>query len=154
MPEIGFSLFPSLPEGSLYAGLCSLDYWVFGRCQSPSILKNINFRKLDLFLKNVIFWDVTPRGSCKNRRFGGSYRLHVLGVMEATRSSETSVLTRATQNDVPEDDIVLSHRREIDLFLSSREEVGGTYSVGSVRNNGTISLNVLSRILQANVITV
>jgi hypothetical protein len=22
-------------------------------------------------LKNVVFWDVTPCGSCKNRRFGG-----------------------------------------------------------------------------------
>jgi hypothetical protein len=23
-------------------------------------------------MKNVIFWDVTPYGSCKNRRFGGT----------------------------------------------------------------------------------
>jgi hypothetical protein len=23
-------------------------------------------------MKNVIFWDVTPCGSCKNRRFGGT----------------------------------------------------------------------------------
>jgi hypothetical protein len=22
--------------------------------------------------KNAVFWDVTPRGSCKNRRFGGT----------------------------------------------------------------------------------
>jgi hypothetical protein len=29
--------------------------------------------------KNVIFWDVTPCGSCKNRRFGGTYRLHHQG---------------------------------------------------------------------------
>jgi hypothetical protein len=29
-----------------------------------------------LLLKNAIFWDVTPRGSCKNRCFGGTYRLH------------------------------------------------------------------------------
>jgi hypothetical protein len=26
-------------------------------------------------LKNSVFWDVTPQGSCKNRRFGGTYRL-------------------------------------------------------------------------------
>jgi hypothetical protein len=26
-------------------------------------------------MKNAVFWDVTPRGSCKNRRFGGTYRL-------------------------------------------------------------------------------
>jgi hypothetical protein len=27
-------------------------------------------------LKNAVFWDVTPCGSCKNRRFEGTYRLH------------------------------------------------------------------------------
>jgi hypothetical protein len=26
-------------------------------------------------MKNGVFWDVTPCGSCKNRRFGGTYRL-------------------------------------------------------------------------------
>jgi hypothetical protein len=30
-------------------------------------------------LKNVVFWDVTSRGSCKNQRFGGTYRLHHQG---------------------------------------------------------------------------
>jgi hypothetical protein len=29
-------------------------------------------------MKNV-FWDVTPGSSCKNRRFGGTYRLHHTG---------------------------------------------------------------------------
>jgi hypothetical protein len=27
-------------------------------------------------MMNGVFWDVTPCGSCKNRRFGGTYRLH------------------------------------------------------------------------------
>jgi hypothetical protein len=27
----------------------------------------------------IIFWEMTPRGSYKNRRFGGSYRLHLQG---------------------------------------------------------------------------
>jgi hypothetical protein len=27
-------------------------------------------------VKNDVFWDVTSCGSCKNRRFGGTYRLH------------------------------------------------------------------------------
>jgi hypothetical protein len=28
-----------------------------------------------VIMKNGIFWDVTERGSCKNRRFGGTWRL-------------------------------------------------------------------------------
>jgi hypothetical protein len=40
-------------------------------------------------MKNAVFWDVTPFGSCKNRRLG-----------------ETSVLTRATRRNIPEDDIL------------------------------------------------
>jgi hypothetical protein len=27
-------------------------------------------------LKNAAFWNEMPRGSCNNRRFGGTYRLH------------------------------------------------------------------------------
>jgi hypothetical protein len=27
-------------------------------------------------MKNDVFWDITPCGSCKNRRFGGTYHLH------------------------------------------------------------------------------
>jgi hypothetical protein len=30
-------------------------------------------------MKNAVFWGVTPCGSCKNRRFGGTYRLHYQG---------------------------------------------------------------------------
>jgi hypothetical protein len=26
--------------------------------------------------RNAIVWDITSRGFCKNRRFGGTYRLH------------------------------------------------------------------------------
>jgi hypothetical protein len=87
--------------------------------------------------KNSIFWDVTPCGSCKNRSFGGTFRLHyqvdkklrgvlqllvsanvipsspilVTLMMEAIRFSETSVLTRATQRNFPEDGILQSWRR-------------------------------------------
>jgi hypothetical protein len=45
--------------------------------------------------KSIVFWDVTPCGSCKNRR-----------------SSEMSVLTRTTLRNIPEDVIHHSHRRE------------------------------------------
>jgi hypothetical protein len=27
-------------------------------------------------MENIIFWDVMPYGSCENRRFEGTYRLH------------------------------------------------------------------------------
>jgi hypothetical protein len=30
-------------------------------------------------MENAVFWDVTPCGSCKNRRFGGTYSLHHQG---------------------------------------------------------------------------
>jgi hypothetical protein len=30
-------------------------------------------------MKNADFWDVTPYGCCKNRLFGGTYRLHHQG---------------------------------------------------------------------------
>jgi hypothetical protein len=81
-------------------------------------------------MKNVVFWDVALRRSCVNRRFGGTYRLHLQGrkirerrtsvarrlqstlKMEAIRSSETSVNTRPTQRHIPENDILHSHRCE------------------------------------------
>jgi hypothetical protein len=31
-------------------------------------------------LKNAVFWGMTPCEPCKNRRFGGTYRLHHQGV--------------------------------------------------------------------------
>jgi hypothetical protein len=29
----------------------------------------------EIIIKNGVFWVVTPCGSCKNRRFGGTWRL-------------------------------------------------------------------------------
>jgi hypothetical protein len=43
------------------------------------------FRKLDLKdVKNVVFLDVAPCGSCKNRRFGGKHFLLILSRKSAS----------------------------------------------------------------------
>jgi hypothetical protein len=83
-------------------------------------------------MKNDVFWDITPCGSCNNRRFGVTYQsefhtsflshfvffrsvrwllvtaivvpsspILVTLMMEALRSSETPVLTRATRPNIP-----------------------------------------------------
>jgi hypothetical protein len=51
-------------------------------------------------MKNAVFWDVTPCGSCKNRHFGGRYCLHRQG------EKNRAVLTTATRRHNPEDGIL------------------------------------------------
>jgi hypothetical protein len=103
------------------------NYWLLRLCLSSGILKtrkhNVRF---DVFtavtMKNAIFWDVASCRPCVNRRFGGTFRLHLQDCslqtpayagssladfstlkIEAIRSSETSVHTRSTRRHIPED---------------------------------------------------
>jgi hypothetical protein len=63
-----------------------------GSCsQTPSLRKG--FEVFTAVTKmNTVLWDMTPRGSCKNRRFGGKYHLHHQGgkISELGTSAVTS----------------------------------------------------------------
>jgi hypothetical protein len=43
--------------------------------QKTAFFKVDTFYRISLTLKNGVFWVVTLCGSCKNRRFGGTWRL-------------------------------------------------------------------------------
>jgi hypothetical protein len=65
-------------------------------------------------MKNAVFWDVMPCGSCKNRPFGLLVTANVVPrslvlvteMMEALSSSKIWALTRATWHNIPEDSIL------------------------------------------------
>jgi hypothetical protein len=52
-------------------------------------------------MKNAIFWEMTPCGYSKNRRFGGTYRLRHQGALESELVAVTlyAALVRARFKD-------------------------------------------------------
>jgi hypothetical protein len=81
-------------------------------------------------MKNAVFWDMAPCSPFVNRRFGGTYRLHLQSEppahagtsladfstlkMETIRSSESSVHQRITWRHIPEHGI-LHGRNSVDI---------------------------------------
>jgi hypothetical protein len=75
-------------------------------------------------MKNDVFWDVTPRGSCKNRRFGGT---------------SVSVLTRAKWCNIPEYAIPHSENLLSYIALIFGPEDGGRKFIRNVDCRSTES---------------
>jgi hypothetical protein len=60
--------------------------------KSPTGLFYVRFAAfMAVTMKNVVFWDVTPFSSCKNKRFGGAYRLHYQGDIQRTRNNVSNL---------------------------------------------------------------
>jgi hypothetical protein len=53
-----------------------------------------NFRAISNDMKKAVFWDVAPCRSGVNRRFGGTYRLHLQGIGEIKKIRTRSVRQR------------------------------------------------------------
>jgi hypothetical protein len=91
-------------------------------------------------IKNTVFWDVAPCKFIVNRRFGGTYRLHLQGrkirergtgvtttcsladfstlKIEEIRSPETSVHTRCTRRHIREDGILHALINSNNIYLT------------------------------------
>jgi hypothetical protein len=71
------------------------------------ILSQSHFMKRPT-IKNAVFWDVAPCRYFVNRRFGGTYRLHLQGKKYPPAMNQRELYTAPH----PEDGILHSHRRE------------------------------------------
>jgi hypothetical protein len=61
--------------------------------KSPVVVMPQNQMNIMFVLKNVVFWDVTQCGSCKNRRFLGTYHVRHQGIsISSQRPSVASCL--------------------------------------------------------------
>jgi hypothetical protein len=60
-------------------------------------------------MENVVFWDMTPCGSCENRSVGGKYPLHHEGEKNQRAKNNGSSYT---YRHIAEDGILRNQRRE------------------------------------------
>jgi hypothetical protein len=91
---------PCLPlshEVASHWSLCPSEtplQFVGTRLESQSSQNTITVVRFEVFtavtMKNVVFWDATPCGSCNNRRFGGTQRLHHQGDKNRRTSNNVS----------------------------------------------------------------
>jgi hypothetical protein len=76
----------------------------------------IRFEAFKEVTKNsAVFWDVMPCGSCKNRRFGGSYRLHHQS--DKNRRARNNVSKLATEARC------VRHTPEVGILLTAHSSV-------------------------------
>jgi hypothetical protein len=94
-----------LKTGTLFCRLlCArerLSHWGSDACLSPDISQLLGWHCTEhkvwengsVTMKNAVFWDVTPCGSCENRRFGGTYCLRHQGDFVFLRSVRQLLFT-------------------------------------------------------------
>jgi hypothetical protein len=88
-------------------------------------------------MTNAVFWDVTPRGSARR----------LLVTANVVPSSETSVLTRASQRNIPEHDIPhsssnivwLQVTEDADIWENANVTSCAQFSIGAPKRTSVLS---------------
>jgi hypothetical protein len=79
--DVAAAAFPPLKESELTdSGFWAAGKIICGYCGRGKTMKTVDYVRAEVLTvltkRNAVFWDDTPHGSCKNRRFGGTYCLH------------------------------------------------------------------------------
>jgi hypothetical protein len=108
-----------------------------------------------LTMKNAVFWDEVPCRSCVNRRFGGTYRLHLQG--RKIRERGTSV-NRWLQTELNQRSMIFGLKKWTFVISDPWTQMSrscGTCAVGrishiesmGVRKKKTIKVEVLMAVM-------